>query len=115
VCILLTTNNIKSPAKEEVIMSEQQAYEEQLETQIQELNTKIDQLHTKLESIETESSKSAIQSSLEDLQNRKQDLEEKLQELKNSTGSAWDELRTGVEKAFHDVASAVENALGKFK
>jgi chromosome segregation ATPase len=94
-------------------MSERKAYEENLETQIKELGAKIDQLQAKLETIETDSN-SVIQSSLDELRTERHVLKVALRNLKDSSDSAWEELRNGVENAVNDMKSAIENAISKF-
>jgi hypothetical protein len=57
----------------------------------------------------------AIEKQIEDLKAKQKTAQAKLDELRDASAEAWDQLKTGIEKAFQDLGDAFASAVEKFK
>ena len=57
----------------------------------------------------------AMQHQIDALHSRQQDMYQKLEALKEATDESWEELKTGIGKAWDACKEAFDNAAAKFK
>lgn len=95
-------------------MEQKEAYQGKMEAQLQEWDAKIDELAAKTEHATAEA-KVKYQQHIHTLQTKREAAQNRLNELKNSSGGAWEDLRTGMDKAWSEMKRAVESAVEKFK
>jgi uncharacterized coiled-coil DUF342 family protein len=95
-------------------MGLKEAYHEKLEAQLREWNAKLDQLKARADGAEA-SVKLEYYKQIESIKAKADVLQAKLKELQESSGEAWESLKGGVERAWTDFKTAIEEATGKFK
>ena len=54
------------------------------------------------------------QKNLDEWKSRFEDVETKLDGLSSSGGDAWDDMRSGIDKAVNELSDAIENAKKQF-
>jgi hypothetical protein len=93
------------------------AVEEKLDAQLNEWNAQIDLLKAKADKAKTEAKivYYNFYNTIEDLQRRQKDMRAKLHELKTAGDGAWEDIKTGAEKAYGEVNSAFIDAISKLK
>lgn len=91
-----------------------EAYQEKMNAQLGEWQSKIDQLKARADKAKAEQ-KLKYYEEIESLRTKQQHAYEKLDELKLASESTWEELKTGVDLAWHDLHGAFERARKKFK
>ncbi|MEN9261342.1 MAG: hypothetical protein Q6L60_10305 [Thermostichus sp. HHBFW_bins_43] len=69
----------------------------------------------KLEASAKRAENEAKDKRLEALKLKREAFEEKLRSLQNSSGEAWEELKSGLESAWGELQSALDNAFAKFQ
>ncbi len=94
-------------------MSKKEAYEKKVESQIEEWNAEISKLKAKADQKEADA-QVAYHEEIEDLRAKQDALREKLLELRASSESAWEDVKTGVQKSFDDMQSAIRSAMDRF-
>ena len=95
-------------------MGIREAYQEKMHAQLDEWQQKIDMLKSKADKAEAEQ-KIKYYEQIESLRTKQQALNEKLDELRTASESAWDDVKAGVDLAWHDLEHAFERAVNKFK
>jgi hypothetical protein len=95
-------------------MGAQDDYQKKMDAQLHEWQAKIEVLKAKAEKAEAEQ-KIKYHEEIETLRKLQQQVEAKLDQLRNAGSGAWDELKSGVDRAVQDLQGAVESALDKFK
>ncbi|MBI5582712.1 MAG: hypothetical protein HY892_02715 [Deltaproteobacteria bacterium] len=89
-------------------------YIQRLQTQFDEWKPEIERLKVKAELAAAEA-KSEYRKLLDDLQGKQKTARAKLDELRQSSGGAWEDLKTGIEGAWKEVEKALKAAVSKFK
>ncbi|MEN9202409.1 MAG: hypothetical protein Q6K80_01765 [Thermostichus sp. DG_1_6_bins_120] len=92
-------------------MQEQLAYQSQMRSRLDEIIAQIEKLEASAKQAEDE----AKSKRLEVLKLKRAAFEERLQSLQNSSGEAWEELRSGLESAWGELQSALDSAFAKFQ
>lgn len=95
-------------------MGLKEAYHEQLDAQLREWSAKLDQLKAKADGAEA-AAKVEYYKQIESIKAKADVAQAKLKELNESSGEAWESLKGGVERAWTDFKTAIEEAAGKFK
>lgn len=95
-------------------MSTKEAYEKKLEAQLAEWNADIEKLKAKANKAEGDI-QLEYNKRIDDLHAMRESVEIKLHELKNSSGSAWEDLKVGLDGAFISLDEAVKSAISRFK
>lgn len=95
-------------------MSMKEAYQQKMNAQLQEWQQKIDLLKSKADKAEAEQ-KIKYYEQVESLRAKQMAVHEKLEELRNASEGAWEDVKAGVELAWHDLEHAFERAVNKFK
>jgi len=91
-----------------------QKYTRKLESKIKEWTALIETLRAKAKMAEVDV-KIRYNREIGNLEKKKDVLEKGLKELKESSGEAWEAVKSGTEKAMSDFKQALEVALSKFK
>jgi 4-oxalocrotonate tautomerase len=89
-------------------------YIHRLQSQFDEWKPEIEKLKAKAEQAATEA-KSEYRKLIDDLQGKQKTARAKLDELRQSSGGAWEDLKTGIEGAWKEVEKALKAAVSKFK
>jgi len=94
-------------------MSEKEAYQQKIEARIAEWNAEMDKLRAQAKGLAAEGRIEA-ESRLQDLTIKKEAAEAKLAELRNAGGDAWQELKSGIDRAVRELDESVKRAASKF-
>ena len=89
-------------------------YIQRLQNQFEEWKPEIDRLKAKAEQVAAEA-KTEYRKLIDDLQDKQKNARFKLDELRQSSGGAWEDLKTGIEGAWKEVEKALKAAVAKFK
>jgi TolA-binding protein len=100
--------------EKEACMGTKEDYQQKLEAQLREWQAKLDQLQAKKDQAEADQ-KIAYKEQIDDLEAKKRALEQKLDELQDAGGDAWEEVKSGTEKAWNDLDAAFSRALERFR
>ena len=95
-------------------MDKRKAYIEKLEAQLEEWDAKIDLLKAKSKKTKAEA-KIEYCNKIETLQHKYKEMQTKLYNLKTATGEAWEDIKTGVEKAVDELKDTFDKVLSKFE
>ena len=95
-------------------MDKRKAYEEKLAAQLEEWNAQVALFRAKADKASA-AAKIEYFELTEELRRKHDDARTKLHELKSSTDDAWEELKTGAEKAWSTVQKSFHDAATKFK
>jgi len=95
-------------------MPEKKDFLEKQKAQIAEWSKQIDELMQTAKNARVDASV-RIENYIEDLRERLEDLRLKMEDVKKSGDTGWHDLRTGMEKAWKDLAAAFDKAKSRFK
>jgi hypothetical protein len=90
------------------------AYEEKLDAQLKEWSTRIALFNAKADKAKAEA-KIEFYKTIETLQDKLDAAGTKLWELRAAGDEAWEDLKTGAEKARAEVKTAFQSAASRFK
>jgi len=90
------------------------AYEEKVRAQLKERRAEIEKLKARMDQKKADA-KIEYQRRLQDLESQRSSLESKLDELSEASGSALEELKSGIADAWDRFSDSVENARREFK
>ncbi len=93
---------------------QRQEYTKQVQSTLDDLSKKTDQLKEQAKIAKGEAL-TKIQAALADLKVKQDQAKQKLQELGSSTGAAWEQVKTGVDKAVAELQKAYNDASSYFK
>ncbi len=93
---------------------QRQEYSKQIQGTIDDLSKKIDELKGQAKNYTGEAQKK-IEAGLADLKVKQEQATKKLQEVGSSSGSAWEKLKAGLDKAVSDLQKAYNDASSHFK
>jgi hypothetical protein len=93
---------------------ERKAYEEKIDAQLEEFNAQIALLKARAAKAKAEA-KIEYYKTIEALQQKQEEAGAKLHELKNTGDDAWEDLKTGSEKAWVEIKIAFNDAVARFK
>lgn len=95
-------------------MSNQEAYQQQLQAKLEEWQAEIDKLRAKAKGAAADS-QAEYNKQIDELQSRQDEATQKLAELQEASEGAWEQLKSGTEKAWNDLSEAVSAAKAKFR
>lgn len=95
-------------------MDKKEEYIQKLDAQLREWSTKIDELNAKAEKAKGDI-KTEYTRQLEALKALQESAVKRLAEMSEASGQAWEQLRIGAEKAWHELKTSLDNAMAKFK
>ncbi len=93
---------------------QKQEYTKKIQATLDDLSKKTDQLKEQAKIAKGEAV-TKIQAGLADLKVKEAQAKQKLQELGGSTGTAWEQMKVGVDKAISDLQKAYNDASSHFK
>jgi hypothetical protein len=93
---------------------QRQEYTKQVQATLDDLSKQIDQLKEQAKNYKGEAL-TKIDAGLADLKVKQDQAKQKLQELGSSAGPAWEQVKSGVEKAVADLQKAYNDASSYFK
>jgi flagellar hook-basal body complex protein FliE len=95
-------------------MKDKKSYLQNLEHQLQERDTEIVELKEKAEQAKTDT-KAVLLTQIDELHKKTETARDKLKQLQVAEDGAWDDVKEGVEKSWHELKSAFSNAKARFK
>ena len=95
-------------------MSTKEAYRQKLQTQWDEWKAEIDTLKAKAAKAEAEA-QITYNKQIEEPKAKQEEIKEKLEELRQAGEDTWENLKGGIEKAWHKVGDVVSSAVSRFK
>jgi hypothetical protein len=98
----------------EEFMSTKDEYIRRMHVKLDELNAEIDLLTTKAGSVATDV-KQDIQHQIELLQAKQTVAHQKMEELQHAGGSAWEDMKSGIDLAWSAIGEAIDSARSRFK
>jgi hypothetical protein len=94
-------------------MSKRDEYVAKLKDKLDDWNEDIDKLEAKAENVK-EDVKEKYAEEIEVVKKQREVVKEKTMELIDSSEDAWEELKIGVEAAWHKLTEAIDRAHSKF-
>ena len=94
-------------------MSKREEYVTKLKEKLDDWNEDIDKLEAKAEHVKDDV-KDKYNEEVEAVRKQRDVIKEKATELIESSEDAWEELKTGVEAAWHQLTEAIDRAHSKF-
>jgi chromosome segregation ATPase len=94
-------------------MTDKKAYADKLSAEIEKWDSEIGVMRAKAKSASADA-RIEYDRQINDLEKRRDELDAKLDELRNSSGNAWDDIKDGVDRAWKNMSSAVQNATDRF-
>jgi hypothetical protein len=95
-------------------MDKKEEYILKLDAQLREWSAKIDELKAKTDKAKGDL-KIEYGRQIAALEAKKEYAQKRLKEIRETSGQAWEELKTGVEHAWHELKISLDNAITKFK
>jgi len=90
------------------------AYLEKMKAELRELEGRIEVLRARAAKAKADA-KIEIQLKLDTLEKKKAAFQQKTKHMKDSGSSAFDDLKTGVQKAYDELKQSIDSALERFK
>ena len=90
-----------------------QAVRKQMETKLDEYGEDIDKLQAKAEQLEGDA-KAKAEQQLTALRQKRDAVAEKVKELGASSGSAWEQLKSGIDAAMEELANTYKKVVAEF-
>ena len=115
----VSKEDVKKEAKEAYdatkayTQEQMQAFREQTETRLTEYKKDIDQLQAKAENLGGDA-KAKAEQQLTALHQKRDEVSEKLKELSSSSGTAWEQLKSGIDAAMEDLGNAYKKPAAGF-
>jgi len=112
-------DDVKKEAKEAYeatkayTQEQMQTIRKQMQTKLDEYGKEIDQLQAKAEKLEGDA-KAKAEQQLAALRQKRDAAAEKVKELGSSSGSAWEQLKAGIDAAMEELANAYRKVVAEF-
>lgn len=95
-------------------MSTREEYLQKMHDQLDKLNAEIDELAKKAGGLTTEVMQEYRQQ-MESLQAKQAVVRQKVEELQHAGGSAWNDMKSGIDLAWDALGEAIDSARSRFK
>jgi predicted nucleic acid-binding Zn-ribbon protein len=95
-------------------MSSREEYVRKMQAKLEEWNSEIDTLAAKAGEV-TADAKNAYNKQIDLLKVKQADARQKIEELQQAGGSAWEDLKSGIERAWTDLGEAIDLARSRFR
>lgn len=95
-------------------MSTRDAYVEQLKARLDLWNAELSRLEAKAQGVQAEA-RAELERQASELRRRRDDAAEQMRRIQQAQEDAWEDLRSGTERAFAALGEAFERARGRFK
>jgi Skp family chaperone for outer membrane proteins len=115
----VSSDDVKKEAREAYeatkayTQEQMQAVRKQMETKLDEYGKEIDQLQAKAEQLEGDA-KAKAEQQLTALRQKRDAVAEKVKELGSSSGSAWEQLKSGIDAAMEELANTYKKVVAEF-
>jgi len=90
------------------------AYKQKARAQLKEMKARMQIFETSVEKAGADM-KINYQKNLDDWKSRFEEIEMKLDGLADSTGDAWNDIRSGIDASMNELQDAIENAKNRLK
>lgn len=90
------------------------AYQQKMRAKIKEMKAHMQKLEARMDNAGADM-RLSHQKNLDDWKSRFEEIDSKLSQLSESSGDAWEEVRTGIDKAAGDLQTAIRNAVEQLK
>jgi len=95
-------------------MSMKAAYEKKLQAQLDQRKAEIDKLKAKADAAEADVQLEYYKK-IEELRSMQESAHQKLADLKEAGDDGWEDLKIGMDRAWHSLSDAVKSAVSRFK
>ncbi len=95
-------------------MSKKEAYQKNLQAQMDDCSLELDKLKAKADQAEADMQLKYYEE-IEKIRDKKKNVDKKLDELKSASEEAWEDLKEGIEIAWVSLESGFQSARSKFK
>jgi Skp family chaperone for outer membrane proteins len=115
----VSSDDVKKEAKEAYettkayTQEQMQDVRNQMEAKLDEYGKEIDQLQAKAEALEGDA-KAKAEEQLTALRQQRDQVAEKVKELGSSSGSAWEQLKSGIDAAMEELANTYKKVVAEF-
>ena len=116
----VTSEDVKKEAKSAVetttdyLETQKREYQEQVEAQLKAYDQKLDQLQAKAGLLKEEA-RASLDEQLESLREKQRAAQEEWEKLAASSGKAWEDMKSGMDRAMDDLAAAYHDAASHFQ
>ena len=94
-------------------MTTKDDYIKKMHSRLDQINNEIDKLVARKEQLE-EVGRAEFMKQMDDLRHRRDEALEKLRQIQDASGSAWEDIKSGLEMAWDSIAQAIESARRRF-
>jgi len=94
-------------------MSERDAYVKKLQAKLEEWDAEIDKLQAKMKGAQADAQRN-YEAQLNELRTMRKETLEKMEEVRGASEGAWQDMQTGLEKAWTGLQDAFSKALRRF-
>jgi len=91
-----------------------EAYQQKAQAQIKEMKARLQVFEARAENASADM-KIKHQDNLADWKARFEDIENRMNKLSESSGEAWEDIRTGIDNALGELQSAIQKGTDQFK
>lgn len=95
-------------------MSSRDKYVRKMQAKLEEWNAEIDTLSAKAGEA-TADAKNAYNKQIDSLKVKQADARQKIEELQQAEESAWEDLKSGIERAWTALGEAIDSARSRFR
>jgi len=95
-------------------MDKKQAYQKKMEAKLEEWKAEIDKLKAQSKQIQAGAQTEYFER-LEELDKRVENAKIKLAKLRQTSSDAWNDLKSGIEKAWNDIGESLKSIKSRFK
>jgi chromosome segregation ATPase len=89
-------------------------YIDKLTIQLKQWDAEIEKMEAKVQEKKADA-RILYNKKIEELQNKKEEAQNKIEEIKNASDEAWEELKSGAERAFDNIKNSFHSVISKFK
>lgn len=91
-----------------------EAYQQKARAQLKEMKARLQMFEARAENASADM-KIKYHDNLVDWKARFEDIENRMNELSESSGEAWEDIRTGIDNALGELQSAIQKGTDQFK
>lgn len=95
-------------------MTTKDAYIRMIEAKLEELDAEIRKLKARAKE-ESAQAELKLNEMIDQYRADRQDLEKKLEALQKSSGTAWNDMQEGIDRAFQELKASFEKASSRFR
>ena len=95
-------------------MTNKEAYLKKAQAKLDEWNADLDKMKAKLSAADADA-KIKLDESIKELEVQRNEMKRKLDEIERAGEDAWEDMRDGMESAWHRVTTSIKDAVNRFK